>query len=206
MPPGQPVTISGAVEGTTDEAVLRRLVEFAGGHLGAVYGKNGKTSLKPRVRAYNEAARHSPWIILVDLDHDANCGPELKAEWLPTLSPQMCFRVAVREMEAWLLADRQRFSSYFKVQVTRIPQYPETLADPKAMVIQLVSHSRNAQVRQDMLPTPGGGRSVGPAYTARIIEFAASWRPEVAAEFSPSLASAINCIQRLLTQATLTDQ
>lgn len=205
MPPGQPITISGAVEGITDEPVLRKLIEFSGGQVGPIYGKNGKSALKTRVRAYNEAAQHSPWVILADLDHDADCGPTLKTEWIPMLSPQMCFRVAVRETEAWLLADRQRFASYFSVQVTRIPQYPETLPDPKAMVIELAGHSRSAQVRQDVLPTPGGGRSVGPAYTTRIIEFTSTWRPDVAAEFAPSLASAIQCIRRLISQAILSE-
>ena len=36
------VTISAAVEGPTDEAIARRLIEAAGAEIGVVYGKHGK--------------------------------------------------------------------------------------------------------------------------------------------------------------------
>lgn len=66
-----PVMISGAVEDPIDEAVLRRLVQHVGATLGPVYGKNGKKQLQQQIHGYNQAARFTPWVVLVDLDPDS---------------------------------------------------------------------------------------------------------------------------------------
>src|SRR5262245_66600073 len=105
MAPAPPV-VAGAVEGLVDEAVFRRLVRFVGARPGAVYGKNGKSDLLRRLSGFNEAARYAPWFVLVDLDRDADCAPPFRTSQLSKPSAAMCFRVAVRETEAWLLADR----------------------------------------------------------------------------------------------------
>ena len=65
--------ITAAVEGDIDEAVVRSLIEYAQAKTRAVYGRNGKTHLQQRLSGYNQAARFSPWIVLVDLDRDAEC-------------------------------------------------------------------------------------------------------------------------------------
>src|SRR5450756_758709 len=75
--------VSAAVEGIVDEAVIRMLVGEAGGSVDAVYNKNGKSSLRKSIAGYNNAARFSPWIVLLDLDQDADCAPPLLADWLP---------------------------------------------------------------------------------------------------------------------------
>ena len=90
MPRENPVFITAAVEGNVDEAVVRRLIEHVGGTPGPVYGRNGKVYLRQRIANYNQAARLSPWVVLVDLDHDAECAPPLRSAWLPALSPHIC--------------------------------------------------------------------------------------------------------------------
>ena len=94
-----PVVISAAVEGILDEVVLRRLIEGLGAFPGSVYGKNGKSFLLEKLNAYNQAARFVPWVILIDLDHDADCAPPFLQSCLPNPAPYMRFRVAVREMK-----------------------------------------------------------------------------------------------------------
>jgi len=103
-----PVVFSADVEGPTDEVVLRKIVESCGAALGTVYGKTGKTHL----HHYNQAASFSPWIVLIDLDQDANCAPTAKTAWLATSATQMCFRIAVRAVESWLLADRESLAAF----------------------------------------------------------------------------------------------
>lgn len=108
MVASRPIIVSGAVEGDIDEAVLRRLLDLVGAKAGPVHGKNGKAQLLQRLRSYGQAARFSAWFVLVDLDHDASCAPGFVSRWLPEpVSDTLCFRVAVREVEAWLLADRE---------------------------------------------------------------------------------------------------
>jgi len=134
----------------------------------------------------------------VDLNHEVGCAPDLRLQWLPAPARFMCFRVAVRETEAWLLADRERIARFLGVAIARVPRDPEALDDPKQTVVNLASRSRRRAIREEMVARPGSRRAVGPAYTSRLIEFAtdpsAGWRPAVAAGNSDSLSS---CLARL---------
>jgi hypothetical protein len=178
--------LNAAVEGDLDEAVLRRLVSEAGLGLGSVYGKTGKDHLRQRIRSYNHAARIAPWIVLVDLDREADCATSLREAWLADPAPNLLLRVAVRAVEAWLLADREAISDYLGVSRDRAPLNPDDELDPKRSLIEMALHSRQARVRKDM--TPSTGRRVGSLYLLRMTEFVEShWRPEAAARNSDSL-------------------
>jgi hypothetical protein len=198
----QPVTICGAVEGEVDEAVVRRLIVYAGGPPGTVYGKNGKPYLRKKINGYNRAARHAPWVVLVDLNSDAECAPRLCDDWLPTPAPRLCFRVAIPQVEAWLMADADTLAAFLGISKRMISANPEALRDAKAEMVNLAQRSRRSAIRQDMVPRTGSGRSVGPAYTSRMVEYAEGyWRPEVAARRADSLRRAIDCLRRLVEGA-----
>jgi hypothetical protein len=200
------VAITGAVEGDVDEAVIRSLIEHVQAKTHAIYGRNGKAHLQQRLSGYNQAARFSPWIVLVDLDRDAECAPPFRNSWLPDPSPCMCFRVAVRAVEAWLMADRENLARFLSVEIARIPQDVEAIDHPKVTMVDIARHSRRREIREDMIPRTGSGRVVGPAYTARLIEFVMGvkngWRPEVAAERSESLKRCLRCLGRLKETST----
>ncbi len=190
--------ITGAVEGFVDEAVVRRIVTHAGGSLGTVHGRKGKGRLIHSLPGYNRAARHSPWLVLVDLDQDADCAPSARMRWLPDAADAMCLRIAVHEVEAWLMADRERMSAFLGVPQARLPGQPDAVPHPKEYLVDLAKVSRRRDVLDDMVPRPASGRAVGPGYSGRLIEFAQSvWRPEVAAGASDSLWRCIDCVQRL---------
>ena len=194
--------ISIAVEGAVDEAVMRRLIAHAGGHTGAVYGRNGKTALRERINGYNQAARRAPWVVLVDLDNDADCAPPMRDEWVPEPAVNLCFRIAVREVEAWLMADAQTLSRYLSVGSGKILAEPERLERPKEAMVNLARGSRRKDIRTDMVPREKSGRRVGPAYASRLIEYVREhWRPDVAAERSESLQRAIHCLENLVKTA-----
>ena len=206
MPGGSSVVVSGAVEGLLDEAVLKRLIAHAGGQAGAIYGKQGKVQLLRRLSGFNRAAQYAPWAVLVDLDQDGECAPPIRSSWLPEPSTNMCFRVAVREVEAWLLADREQLARFLAVTPRLIPEEPETLASPKDTMTQLAQKSRRRDGREDMAPRPGSSRRIGPAYSSRLIQFVADtqqgWRPDVASESANSLRGCIRCLERLVTGAS----
>lgn len=190
--------ISAAVEGSTDEAVVRNLIHHVGAVPGKVYVQRGKGNLRQRINGFSHAARVSPWLILVDLDQDAPCAAPLCRDWLPHPAPLLCFRVAVRALEAWLMADTDALASYLSINKTRVPADPEAEADPKRTLVNLARRSRRTAIVKDMVPREGSGRSEGPAYASRITEFAENhWRPDVAAERSDSLRRAIACLRRL---------
>jgi len=195
--------ISAAVEGPVDEAVVRKLIVHVGGIAGTICGKNGKANLRQRIRGFNHAAHYSPWIVLVDLNSDAECAPPLCREWLPDLAPHLCFRVAVKEVEAWLMADIESMASFLSIARAKIPADPEDLLDPKTMMVNMARRSRRWAVRADMVPREGSGRPVGPAYTSRLIEFVQNrWRPDIAAERAASLHRAISCLRRLVAKTS----
>ena len=203
------VVISAAVEGVVDEAVVKSLIFHVGAQVGPVHGKRGKPSLRAGINGYNRAARYQPWIVLVDLDNEANCAPDLCHTWLSIKSPKLCFRVAVRQVEAWLLADRENIARFLSVSQSRVPIDPETEVNPKQTMVNLAAHSRRKNIREDMVPRLGSGRQVGPAYTSRLIEFITAHprggRPEVASGHSKSLSSCVRCLARLINRSSSQD-
>ncbi len=190
---------SAAVEGIVDEAVVRKLITYVHAKIGDVFGKKGKPYLRSKIAGYNNAAQHMAWVILVDLDNDFDCAPQLRYAWLPKPAPRLCFRVAVREIEAWLLADRERIAQFLRVALSMVPFHPEQLDDPKNTIINLARVSRRRDIREDMVPRPESGRPVGPAYSSRLIEFVSNhWRPDIASEQADSLQRTIRCLKALV--------
>jgi hypothetical protein len=138
--------------------------------------------------------------VLVDLDQDATCAAELCRDWIATKAAKLCFRVAVRAVESWLLADRESIAKFLSVTQSRIPIDPESELNPKQIMVDLAAKSKRRSIREDMVPRPGSGRSVGAAYTSRLIEFVQSplWRPLVAAERAQSLQRCRRCLKQLV--------
>jgi hypothetical protein len=192
------VWASGAVEGPTDEVVLRRIADHVGLRIGAVHGKNGKPHLRQQILGYNNAARIAPWVILVDLDREAECAPPMRAQWIPHPAPLLCFRIAVRQIESWLLADREAIAKFLRVPANRVPANPEALDNARDAMVALAVQSRQTAIRQDMVPRPGSGRTTGPAYGSRLIEFTSrEWHPDVAAASCKSLHRCLNRLKEL---------
>ncbi len=202
MTDARPLTITGAVEGPADEAVLRRLIQDAGLVLGAIFGRNGKHQVLRQLPGFNLAARHTPWVVIIDLDHDAVCAVEYVRRCLPQPAAQMQLRIAVREVEAWLLADATGIAAFLGVPPSRVPRTPEALDDPKRAIVDLATGSRRRGIRAEIAPRPGSGRQVGPLYTSRISEFAGgSWDPATASLTSDSLRRCIATLERLARES-----
>ncbi len=200
---GRPTFVSCSVEGTVDEPVAVRLVEHVGASVGTVYVKHGKARLLERLAGYNNAAKFQPWLVLLDLDQDAECAPSMLGQ-LPAPAEGMCLRIAVRAVEAWLMADAERFAEALAVAPARVPSDPDGALDPKDVVVEMARHSRSSYVRSVVPPQPGSGRKVGPFYSSLLIEFASDvesgWRPDVASLASPSLNDALTCLDRMVVR------
>ena len=186
------------VEGTSDLPVARRVAQAAGVEPAVAYSRGGKAAIDIKLAAYNKAAARQAWFVLRDLDHDELCAGTLVGNLLPQPAAGMCFRLAVREVEAWLLADRDRIAAYLGVSPARVPRDPDSLDDPKKTLVDLGRRSRRRDVRHDMVPPDGSTARVGPGYRARVTEFSSSvWRPDVAATASPSLFRCLAALKRL---------
>ncbi len=185
-----PIPVNLAVEDPLSEAVLRRLLAGVAGKyaIGTVYGHTGFGYLRKTVRGWNHAARGVPFVLLTDLDK-YSCPPELLQDWLnQPQHPSLLFRVAVREVEAWLLADRNNIAAFLGVPVD-----PESVADPKAALVNLARRSRRAEVRERVVPRRGSTARVGPDYNGCLGDFVRrTWNVEAAANMSHSLRRAVD--------------
>jgi hypothetical protein len=179
------------VEDDLSEAVTRKVLACAAHPyaIGHAYGKSGFGYLKSRVLGFNQAARSTPYCLLTDLDR-AECPPALIADWLGpvTRHPNLIFRVAVREVEAWLLAHREAFAAFAGIRTAHVPANVEEIDDPKRCLIDLVRQSRKRSLREDIVPpTPSTSRQ-GPNYNGRLALYVhLDWDPHVAKLHSSSL-------------------
>lgn len=195
---GRGLHITVACEGDSDLAIVERLASEVGISIAVPHVRGGKTGVTRNLHGFNNAAQFTPWLVLRDLNSDADCAPDLVRRLLPQPAPTMAFRVAVHAAEAWLLADHERIARFLRVSAAIITASPEDLADPKGELVRLARRSPSRAIREDMSPLTGLSARVGPGYTSRIIEFARDhWRPRVAARRSPSLAGCLRKLERL---------
>lgn len=203
-----PTPINLAVEDMLSEQMLRALLKQCGRdyEVGAVYRKGGYGYLKTKLSGFNQAAKGMPYLMLTDLDYQP-CATQLIEQWFSCelkdyskrRNHNFLFFIAVREVEAWLLADRESFASFFKIKVDQIPLRSDQIADPKKELIDLVRKTKNRRLREDVVPRENSLISIGPDYNGRLTEFLLNqWRLDVAASNSPSLRRAKNALKTFL--------
>jgi len=190
--------ITAAVEGYPDEAVVRKLCDVTGLVISGIHIKRGKGNLDKNLNGYNNAARFSPWLVLRDLDHDAECAPKLCEKLLPSPASQMYFRIVVKEVEAWIMGDIIGCTQYFGIPKLKFPSNPETIEDPKAELISIIERFSSQEMKDEMVPFPGGTAKEGPAYASRIADFAQSlWSPLAASKLCDSLQRCLASLQSI---------
>ena len=192
------------VEDLLSESVARRIVsEYAPeAQIMNVMGLRGNQSVRRRMRDFNEIARHlGPSIVFTDLDRPESCPVELVRDWTNRLriAPNLLLRVAVMEIEAWLIADRQSFAEWLGISVGIVPRSPDDVHDPKQELIQLARRSRKRELREALVRSlPDGLFRPGPGYNDYLGSFVAQlWKPETARLNSPSLNRAITRITEI---------
>ena len=178
------------VEGLVDEAAVRKLFSDLSLTVGSFY-HTSIPAFETRLRHVNQAARHSPWFALCDLDRE-ECAPGRLRRYLPDPAPGMCFRIAVRTVEAWFLADREGIARFLRVAKDGVSTAPEDERDPKSRLVALARRSRSRSIREGLAPATGDRRAVGAEYTLTMSEFARDhWSPRRAAARAPSLRRAM---------------
>lgn len=183
-----------ATEDPLSEAVADRLVlEIGSGLQVAVrMGRQGNGYLRKKLPELIRLAYKVPVFLLTDLDR-CQCPIALITSWdsQSTFPATMLFRVAVRETEAWLLADREGFSAFSGVASSKIPPFPETLDDPKRELLNLVSRYGRKSIKQEILPAEGAMAKVSSGYNSTLSAFVKeTWDPARAATRADSLARA----------------
>ncbi|MCF6287015.1 MAG: DUF4276 family protein [Candidatus Hydrogenedentes bacterium] len=164
---------------------------------------HGSGNLRKKCPSILEMAKGgTPVICLVDLDA-TSCAGVLLADWFsiqkgrkPAFPDGLVFRVAVREVEAWIMADVRAWSSYIGIPAANFSNAPDELSDPKQYLLNVIRKKGKKKIHAEMLPQ--GTAHVGPCYNEVLCKFVQTkWSPSRAAEHSPSLGRAIQSLQRL---------
>lgn len=157
---------------------------------------HGYGRLRRKTPNYNQmGSRGIPVLMLTDLDDDP-CPSDKIMDWLGNApSRGFLFRICVREVEAWLLADRPVMAEFLRIKEDRLPTAPEGLDDPKAELIKL---AQAAPRKTRVGLTPIGLAAIGPDYNDLLSSFIAdSWSITRAADRAPSLRRARQRVSKL---------
>lgn len=193
-------TIAIVAEDRLTEAVLRKCVSDALPSFKIVRSevKNGRGNVQREINAYANLAKALPVLVGVDLDSDP-CPQAIVHRWAPDRHPNLIIRIATREIESWVLADRKRIARLINANSDNIPMETDLLEDPKRFFLDLVRQFANAELKRDLIPRNYGQYPrIGPAYNIQMCKFVATrWRPSVAAKRSESLKRAMKALGRL---------
>jgi len=191
------IFINLAVEDHLSEFVLRQIIKQSQRPfvIGNCLCHGGYGYLKKNIHAFNKASKGMPFLVLTDLNSTA-CPPTLIKKWLPyPKHPNLLFRVAVKEVEAWLLAHREAFATFLGISEKRIPKDVDAIPDPKQFLINLAAKSKNRKIRDAIVPSRKKTVTIGPDYNEKLKEFINNfWQAEIAASYSPSLQRTVNAI------------
>ena len=194
----EPYAISLAVEDQLSEAVLKKILSMAEDRffVAGCYSRRGFGYLKKNIAGFNNAAKVRPFLVLTDLD-TSECPPVLIKEWLPhPKHHNLLFRIAVRAVEAWLLADWNGFARF--LGITRkggVYLDVESINDPKRRLIELAQKSRKRNLREAIVPGSKSDARQGPDYNGALIRFVNEfWDIKAAMRNSISLKRTVKAV------------
>lgn len=180
-----------ATEDALSEAVVDRLIEDEnhGMNVSIRIRRNGKGYLQELFPSLVKLAHNIPVILLVDLDR-AECPATLVSSWKKSreVPNKMLFRIAVHEIETWLLADRSGFANFARAPLSKIPANPESLFDPKNTLINIIRRYGSRDLQEDILPKTKSTAKEGMRYNEKPACFVHDlWSPDRASQTSDSL-------------------
>ena len=178
-----------AVEDELGEAVSMQILKKFDIEIWDTILGEGYTYLQQKAMEFNRSANGAAIFMLTDLDSAQNCPPRLIQSWIKgALNPQFFFRVAVMEVESWVMADRDGTANLLSIPIERIPRNTDEIPHPKEFLVSLARGSQKRTVREALIPAQGAILPVGNEYNAFLSEFVQDrWNLERAASVSPSL-------------------
>jgi hypothetical protein len=146
--------------------------------------------IKNNINVYNKASSGTTYLVLIDLDSES-CPVKIVQDWLDDAKGEnLLFRVAVREIESWIVADVQNFSKFLHLREKKLRKDVDEITDPKRYIFNLVSGSI---IRQLSGVCPRGTARIGDDYNEKLSKFVkSSWNPQLAMANSSSLKKTIN--------------
>ncbi|MDR2756629.1 MAG: DUF4276 family protein [Planctomycetaceae bacterium] len=199
------------VEDAPSQAVLQKIIDSFNNQGTIIFGfregfpkiMNGFSKIKERLPVCIDMGKNGLYSIsLIDLDKEHCCPPSLIRNWLNIdngkpieLPEKTLIRVAVREIESWIMADRKKFAKYFDLTESLIPPIPDKIRDPKKEFFSLLRKKERQKFRRML---PGKNSSIGSDYNDIMCDFIERhWLPTRAENNSPSLRRMLNRLRAL---------
>lgn len=191
----KPIGVILAVEDLLSESVARALLTQTGKAFSVTQTLPLRSNvyLREKAPALNRTAKGFPIVLITDLDRPNDCSPALIQRWLEgePRHPNLLFRVAVMEIESWVMAHWDVCADFLGVPISRIPLDTDKIEKPKEFLLTLARKSRSSRLKSELLPSNGATSKVGPGYNSLLGYFVRErWRAREACEASPSLKRA----------------
>jgi len=191
------ISINLVFEDALSEAVLKEMLKQSQRpfYVGSCLNQRGYGNIKRIIYGLNHAAKGMPYLVLTDLDN-SECPLVIISEWLTQPKhPNLLFRIAVKEVEAWLLAHREAFAKFLGISVSLIPANVDEIHDPKQLLINLAKKSKKRNLRDAIVPDRNSTAKIGKDYNGQLIQFVQNnWQVEAAQVNSRSLQRAMNAL------------
>ena len=189
-----------AVEDTLSDVVSTKILQYFGIeiHVRIPNTYQGNTYLRRRAAELNRSAKGPPYVFMfTDLDSPKSCAPELIQSWVKApLNPGFFLRVAVMEIESWVMADRSALAEFLSIPDGRIPSSPDDIPNPKEFLVDLARGCKKSLRDQLVPPRRAATARVGPEYNSCLSQFVRDdWNLERAAAASPSLKRTLDRIR-----------
>lgn len=179
------------VEGPTDEIALTRILSVCSLNKGTTFGRKGISEVRRLAPGLARRAVGSgiPLLVLVDLiGSEEDCIAHIPHGLAPHGGNQTLVRVAVKELESWLLADSDALRSFFAVGSAHVPDNPEAIPNPKQAFFEIARRARTRRIREGLIRERQGALTPGPDYLNLMEEFLSGhWSPSRARPQAPSL-------------------
>jgi len=155
--------------------------------------------IKSKIAEFNKLSKSNPVVLLTDLDA-YSCAPQMIEQLIEAKNNDFIFNIAVDEAEAWLMADREGFASYFKIKIEDMPSAYQTkqggrkpLTEMKFvykssmyLTHELIQKSKSSEYIRQLTPKKNAAK--GPEYNGCILPFIQNvWNIDSARQNSDSL-------------------
>jgi hypothetical protein len=201
-------------EDDATRGIIKRVLKFCSDDFEIISELPARGSqIKEKILNFNNLANAFPVVLLMDLD-EKDCAPIVIQSFFKITPKNNNFiiSIAIDEAEAWLMADRENFSNYFRVPIEKIPlpkkiknkkeYYPEMDFPYKSsyyMVNQIIPFSRIKEFKDQMIPQNGAKK--GKEYNSALNPFISKhWDINNAIQNSDSLFRMVNRVKKLLLE------
>ena len=194
-------------------AVIRRVLAYCSADYEIIQNFPARGGqIKSKIFEFNKISETFPVVLLIDLDND-DCAPLLMKKLIKEKNENFIFNIAVDEAEAWLMADRKGFASYFNIKVDDMPSAHQTKQGGKKALTEmnfrykssmyltheLIKKSKNSEYVQQLTPKKNAAK--GPEYNSCILPFIQdAWNIDAARQNSDSLNRMILRLEKLICQ------